>query len=186
MTERQALELLAQRDPEGLDWFIRRYTPYVSTVIWNIIGRRMSVQDGEELCSDVFLALWQQGGRPHPGKVKSYLGSIARHKAINKLRERGVELGSEEDIIAITASGPDEALERRELARLVREAVESLDQPDREIFLRFYSYCPSTGDIAGEMEISPAAVRKRLERGREKLKRYLKEGGHFDGLSDIV
>ena len=186
MTEEKALELLKNRDPEGLDWFIRRYTGYVSTVIWNIIGRYMPVQDAEELCSDVFLALWQKGDRPRPEKIKSYLGSIARHKAINKLRERGVELGSEDDVVAIAAAGPEETVERRELARLVKEAVESLDWPDREIFLRYYYYCQTTADIAGEMDLGHASVRKRLERGREKLKRYLKERGHFDALSDII
>ena len=186
MTEEKALALLKNRDPEGLDWFIRRYTPYVSTVIWNIIGRCMTVQDGEELCSDVFLALWHNGDRPRPGKIRSYLGAIARHKALNKLRERGVELGTEEDIIALTAEGPEHIAEKRELARLVKEAVESLDWPDREIFLRFYYYCQTTADIAAEMDLGHAVVRKRLERGREKLKRYLKERGHFDGLSDII
>ena len=59
MTEEKALALLKDRNPEGLEWFIRRYTPYVSTVIWNIIGKCMPVQDAEELCSDVFLSLWR-------------------------------------------------------------------------------------------------------------------------------
>ena len=186
MTEEKALALLKDRDPEGLDWLIRRYTPYVSTVIWNIIGRQMPVQDAEELCSDVFLALWQNGDRPRPGKVKSYLGSIARHKAINRLRERGVELGSEEDAVAIAISGPDRVAEQRELARLLKEAVESLDWPDREIFLRFYYYCQTTADIAVEMELGHASVRKRLDRGREKLKRYLEERRFCDAVSDII
>ena len=186
MTEQQALQRLKERDPEGLEWLIRRYTPYVGTVIWNIIGSAMTAQDAEELTSDVFLALWQNAGKARPGQVKSYLAAIARHKAINKLRERGVEPGSEEDVLALTAEGPEAAVEERELARLVRRGVDSLGVPDREIFLRFYYYCQSTARIGQEMGLAPPAVRKRLERGRDKLKRYFEEGGHSDALSDIV
>ena len=186
MTEQQALGRLRERDPAGLEWFIRRYTPYVGAVIWNIIGGSMTAQDAEELASDVFLVLWQNGGKARPDKVKSYLGAVARHKALNRLRERGMEPGSEEDVLALTSPGPESALEERELARLVRQAVDSLDMPDREIFLRFYYYCQSTARIGREMRMTPTAVRKRLERGRSKLKRYFAERGYLDALSDIV
>ena len=186
MTEQQALRRLRERDPAGLEWFIRRYTPYVGAVIWNVIGGTMTRQDAEELCSDVFLVLWQNGGKARPGKVKSYLGAVARHKALNRLRERGVELGTEEDILALASPGPESAFQEREMTRLVRRAVDSLDMPDREIFLRFYYYCQDTARIGREMHMTPAAVRKRLERGRDKLKRYFQKGGHLDALSDIV
>ncbi len=186
MTEEQALALLRERDPAGLDWFIRRYGAYVSAVVWNIIGRCMTAQDAEEVASDVFLALWQNGDRPRPGKVKGYLGSVARNRAINRLRDRGVELGTEEDILSLPADGPERAVQRRELARLVKEAVESLPPPDREIFIRYYYYCQSAADIAGALDLSAAAVRKRLERGRDRLRRYLEERGHFHDLSDVL
>ncbi len=180
MTEQQALERLVQRDPEGLRWFIWRYTPYVSTVIWNVIGRCMTREDAEELCSDVFLALWQNGGRPRPGKVKSYLGVIARNKAVNKLRDRGVELGTEDDLTDLAAEGPEGALERQERTRAVRLAVNSLGYPDSEIFVRFYYYCQQTAAIAREMKLSPDVVRQRLKRGRDKLRLYFQEGGIMD------
>ena len=186
MTEERALALLKERDPAGLDWFIRRYTPYVSTVIWNIVGAWRSRQDAEELTADVFLALWQNGDRPRAGKVRGYLGAIARHKALNSLRERGIELGTEEDMLALAVQGPEGAVERRELARLMKEAVESLPPPDREIFLRFYYYCQSAGDIAAVLGMTPAGVRKRLERGREKLRRYFEERGLCHEVSDII
>ena len=186
MTEERALTLLKERDPAALDWFVRRYTAYVSTVIWNVIGAYRPRQDAEELTADVFLALWQSGDRPQAGKVRGYLGAIARHKAVSCLRARGVELGTEEDMLALAVPSPEGAVEERELARLVKEAVESLEPPDREIFLRFYYYCQSAGDIAQMLDMTPAAVRKRLERGREKLKRYLEERGLTHELYDIV
>ncbi len=172
MTEERALALLKQRDPAGLDWFVRRYTPYVSTVIWNVIGRCRTPQDAEELTADVFLVLWQSADRPLPGKVRGFLGAVARHKALDLLRARGADTLPEGDMVMLAVDGPEQALEARELSRLVKSAVESLDQPDREIILRFYYYRQSAGHIAALLNMTPAAVRKRLERGREKLKRY--------------
>ena len=187
MTEQQALARLREKDPAGLDWFIRRYTPYVGTVIWNVIGRAMTRQDAEELCSDVFLALWQNGQKPLPGKVKSYLGVIARRKAVNALRERGgVELGTEEDMLVLPAAGPEGTVEARELARQVKAAVESLDPTDREIFVRFYYYCQTTARIGEETGLSPANVRKGLERGRVRLRTYFRDKEEYDALYDFL
>lgn len=185
MTEERALTLLKKRDPAGLAYFIDRYTPYVSTVIWNVISRRMSVQDAEELCSDVFMALWQTAERLRTASVKAYLGSMARFKAISRLRRQGFDVELEEDILALPADGPEQLLETKERDRLVRSAVLDMSQPDRDIFVRYYYYCQSTADIAQEMGLSAAVVRQRLRRGREKLRKSLLAGGFEDGISNF-
>ena len=185
MTEEKALSLLRSQDARGLDWLIRRYTPYVSAVIANVLGRAGTRQDGEELCADVFLALWQSAGRVQPDRIKGWLGTVARRRAVDRLRQRGVELGTEDDLLTLSVPGPEDEARRRELSRLVRAAVESLGEPDREIFVRFYYYCQTTADIAKEMGLGPAGVRKRLERGREKLRAYLAREEH-DDLSDFL
>ena len=177
MTEQQALALLRQKDPAGLAWFIDHYTPYVGTVIWNIIGRAMTAQDAEELCSDVFVALWQQSDMLRPDKLRGYLGSIARHKAYSALRKRGFDLVLEEDVLDLAQEGPEARLEAQEQARLVRQAVEALAEPDREIFIRYYYYCQTAAAIGREMKLSPAGVRQRLKRGRDRLREQLLAGG---------
>ena len=49
MTEKRALALLREDAPGGLDWFIDRYTAYVSAIVWNVLGPVMTVQDVEEV-----------------------------------------------------------------------------------------------------------------------------------------
>ena len=56
-------------------------------------------------------------------------------------------------------------------------AVDSLGEPDREIFQRRYFLYQKTEDIAREMGLGHAAVRSRLMRGRTKLREYLEKGG---------
>ena len=98
MTETKALRLLQQGSADALKWFITKYTPYVSTVVYNIIGSTMSVSDAEEVTADVFYALWENADKVKSGAVRGYLGSIARNKAKNKFREAGFDLPLEEEL----------------------------------------------------------------------------------------
>lgn len=180
MDERHALRGLTQRKEEALAWFIRRYAPYVNTIVFNILGETMSVRDVEEISSDVFLVLWNNADRVRPGKVKAYLSGVARNKARDRLRQTGRELPLEEDILLTADTDMEHDLEVREQARLVKHAIQNMDQPDREIFLRHYYYGQPLSRIAEEMEMNLSTVKTRLRRGRSKLKDELRKGGFCD------
>ena len=180
MDERHALRGLTQRREEALAWFIRRYASYVHTIVFNILGAVMSVQDVEEVDSDVFLVLWNNAERIRPGKVKAYLSGVARNKARDRLRQTGQELPLEEDFLPTAETDMEHDLEERELARQVNQAIQSMDQPDREIFLRHYYYGQPLSRIAEEMEMNLSTVKTRLRRGRTKLKDELRKGGFCD------
>lgn len=173
MTEAKALRELQRGSEKALEWFIDRYSAYVGTVVWNIIGCSRSREDVDELCADVFVCLWSNSCNIRGNNVKAYLVSIARNKSIDLLRKAGQELPLEEDIISV--DGIEETLERREEQQCVRQAVLSMDWPDREIFLRHYYYCQKVADIAREMDINCSTVKTRLLRGREKLRAVLEE-----------
>ena len=98
MRDELILRKMKRGDPAGLEELMDRYIPYVSAVVWNILRNAMSAEDAEEVVSDVFLAAWEQANDLRPNAVKAWLGSVARHKAMNKLRVRGLELPLQEDI----------------------------------------------------------------------------------------
>lgn len=176
MDETEALERLRKKNEAALVWLIERYAPYVNTVIYNIIGTVASPCDVEEVSSDVFLVLWQNAGAVREGKVKAYLGAVARNKAREKLRSLGGELPLEEDVLSI--SNLEHDLEEREQAELVRAAVEAMPSEDREIFLRHYYYFQPLARIAEELNMNLSTVKTRMRRGREKLKDELKRRGY--------
>lgn len=173
MTESKALKELKKGSEEALSWFIDKYTPYVTTIIYNIIGSYMDTADIEEVASDVFLAFWQNSQKVRPLAAKGYLGSIARNMAKNKLRERGFDLPLEEQILMVDEITPEHICQRRELSVIVRRAVMEMPEPDREIFLRYYYYSQKTDWIANEMNLNPSTVRSKLRRGREYLRSSL-------------
>lgn len=183
MTEEKALLRLRQGDGEALRWVIGRYGGYVAAIVWNIVGGSMTRQDAEEICSEVFVRLWRHAKNPRPGRLKGYLAAIARSTAINALRRQGGELSLEEDAVELAAESAETLADRHERARLVSEAVDAMGEPDRTIFLRHYWYCQTAESIAEALDMTPAAVRKRLQRGRERLRDYFKQGGMIDETS---
>lgn len=176
--ERNALRGIRHRDEQALGWMIRQYTPYVSTIIHHIIGVTMSPADVEEVTADVFLALWDSAGKVLPGKVKPWLGQVARNKAREKLRQAGQTLPLEEDVLRIPGDDLAEQFAAREQADMINRAVLQMEQPDREIFLRHYYYGQTVVKIAEVMKMNAATVKSRLRRGRGKLREVLTEGGY--------
>ena len=176
MREALLLDRLRKQDPEALDALTARYRSYVCTILSNMLRGIGTREDVEELCADVFMALWQHAAEPEPGNLKPWLGAVARNKAKSWLRRRR-ELPMDLDEIELPDDGPgleDEAI-RRELAAAVRKAVDSLRPRDREIFLRYYFYLQPAETIAAELGLAPASVRSRLSRGRELLRKKLEK-----------
>ncbi|HIS44033.1 MAG TPA: sigma-70 family RNA polymerase sigma factor [Candidatus Scatomorpha merdigallinarum] len=176
MDENTALERLRAGDEAALGWFIDRYTGYVTTIVKNMLLPRVPESDAEEAVADVFLALWKNAQRIGPGGVRAYLGGIARNKSRDKLRSLRADVPLEDDVLTIPSPGPDEALTERELHERTRRAVDSMSEPDREIFLRHYFYCQGVAEIALALDMNTNTVKTRLRRGREKLRRELTKG----------
>ena len=178
MEEEKQLKRLKIRDERALEWFIDRYAAYVNTVIYRVSGAAAVGGDLEELASDVFLTFWVNAERVRSGKVKAYLGSVARNKTKEFMRRRGTELSLEDDLIVISGENIERDFEEREQARYIRRAVLAMEEPEREIFCRYYYFYQSVAEIGAEMGMNPSTVKTKLHRGRKKLKGILTEGGY--------
>ena len=123
MTDKDALNQIRAGSQEALSWLIDKYGAYVSTIVWNIIGRKMSLADVEEISSDVFYALWAQADQIRTASIRGYLAGIARNMAKNKLREAGHELELDENIICVSITNMEESYARKEIQEIVRQTV---------------------------------------------------------------
>ena len=173
MDDAQALSALRKGSEDALGTLIDRYTPYVGAVASNIAGAYLSAADVEEIVADVFVALWRRAEQVEAASLKSWLGTVARNAAKNKLRCLGRELPLEENTITTPDAAPENEYERGERKRLVQEAVLAMDEPAREIFLRHYFYGQTVAAVAEQMGLNPSTVKSQLARGREKLRRVL-------------
>lgn len=112
MTDPHALALIRQGNSTRLSALIERYTGYVSTIVWNIFSGAMTAQDAEEVTADVFMALWQS--RPDIHKPRAYLAAMARNAARRAPAEKGHELPLDEEILTLSAAGPEAILDTKE------------------------------------------------------------------------
>ena len=169
---------MQQGDQEALGRLIDRYTAYVTAIVWHIVQGKLDESECKALVSDSFYTLWCNARKAEPGKLKAYLGSIARSKALNALRQTGrAPLPLEEDALEPTLPGPEDELTRREEIRALYRALDHLSEPDRSIFIRHYYYYQSAREIGQSMGINLNTIHTKLRRGREALRRELTEGG---------
>ena len=169
---KRLLKQIARRDEAALERAIGQYSAYVYTVVHNRSRGLLPAEDEEEICSDVFLALWDHAAEIFPPTLKSWLGSVARNRCVDALRKRQLYVPLDESL-SVDMGDSFNALSDFERSLCVRQALESLSAQDRELFYRFYDLCQTTNEIAAVMLLNPATVRTRLKRGREALRRQL-------------
>lgn len=169
-------------DPEtGLRWAMRDHSAMVRGILRRILPGREG--DVEECMADVFVALWRnaQKLRDDDVPVRAWLMITARNTGINRYRSlhRRTEIPLTEELLQTLAELPADP--ESDAAQLVGALVAAMAPPDRDIFLRRYYLLQSSREIAAALGLSVANVNTRLSRGRDRLRRQLREGGIHHG-----
>jgi len=115
-------------------------------------------------------------------KMPGFIFGVARNLVSKALRERSLQVdpGSAPDPIDAVPwlEDPDAALLVEEQRQQVREALGQLSLSDRDILRRAFFAEQSLEEIAVEVGIPYAAVRKRKSRALERLRRIFSRYGH--------
>lgn len=172
MTDEKKLLLRLKRGEHGaIEDAVEAYTPYLSTVLYNMCGGRLVKEDAEEVIADTFVALWKNAERidAQKGTLRSYIAATARNFALKKLSKTKnfadiaeVEVAAEGDFAVDTAQSDE-----------LWDAVMSLGEPDNEIFVRYYKFGEKLNDIAAATGVNLSTVKTKLSRGKTKLKKIL-------------
>lgn len=178
MQSEEIIKGLKANDIEIYEKLVNTYSRYVAAVVIRVAGERLTNEDIEELTADIFIKLWQDRHSLEisAGKLKSYIGAMARNRTLNKLRDKYIEvLPLEED--EIDYDTPEGCLIDTENKNILNEVINTLPDPDREIFIRRYFYMEKMSEIANRLGINVQTVGTKLFRGKKKLEKGLKERG---------
>lgn len=178
MEDKQLLRGLKRGEEQALEAAIERYSGYVSAVISNRLGSFSTPEDVEELCADVFAALWKNRQGLKTTHLRGWLGATARNAAVSYIRRQQPPELSQEDVVIISGDSVEALSEARERRKLIGSTLKSLSAPDSEVFLRYYYYGQGAAEIAGEMKLNASTVTTKLHRAREKLRQQLIKGGY--------
>ena len=125
----------------------------------------------EEVAQEAFLVAWQKLPGMHPApNLPGWVCGIARNLARNAARRRKelpMTPSTPEPIAANTALDDLLANESNELAL---RALATLSETEREAVVLYYRGDQSLAEVAAALEISEAAAKKRVLRGREHLR----------------
>ncbi len=109
------------------------------------------------------------------GLAESWLMAIGRNNLADEMRKRAVFRNKEADIAVWLRSlavklMPDEVLELEETRQLVRDAMDSIDDREKQALVLKYVDDLSARQIAGKMLMSEKAVHSLLYRARISLR----------------
>jgi RNA polymerase sigma-70 factor (ECF subfamily) len=170
---------LLQRAGEGdqaafVELYERHRLP-VFRFAYRLLG---SVENAEDVTHDCFLSLVRKSENFRPGRasLRTYLFAAARNLALKYFRDVGRDESWDElnDEPSLTArQEPLRRLLDEELSNQVREAVMSLPPLQREALILFEYEELSLSEIAAITQSEVGAIKARLFRAREGLKRML-------------
>lgn len=169
--ETKLLFRLQKRRRSAIDQAIEIYTPYLGTVLYNMVGTNLPQEDIEEIVSDVFVTLWKNAEYIDlsKGTLRSYIAATARNFALKRLNKKR-EFASLDNIeLTDEKSFADDNSDSEALW----DAVMSLGEPDNEIFVRYYKYDETLKDISKATGLNISTVKSKLSRGKLKLKKIL-------------
>jgi RNA polymerase sigma-70 factor (ECF subfamily) len=190
-SEAQMIAECREGNTTAWDSLFDKYYATVARFVFQLSGD-FSHEDTEEICQETFLSVVRNlssfQGR---SSLQTWLLRIAANKAMDyREKTRAVKRGGNAVHISIAADriddelpidpasgnpGPDVLLQIAETSRLVRESLDRLGEPCREIIeLRYYAEL-SYDEIAAELRLNPKTVSSRLSKCLDRLLMIAKE-----------
>ncbi|MEI9952186.1 MAG: sigma-70 family RNA polymerase sigma factor [Pseudomonadota bacterium] len=142
-------------------------------LVWRVLRRTgLGPADAEDASQDVFWVLAQRFDDVPERAQRSFLVSTALRVASDrKLSKwhRSVSAGLDVEARVSDAPLPDEALELRRASALLDEALATLEEVERAVFVLAELEQLTRGEVAEVLGIPEGTVASRLKRARESL-----------------
>lgn len=174
-TDELLLESAGAGDAAAFQELYERHRDAVFRFAYRISG---SVENAEDLTHDCFLSLIKRMASFEPGRasLRTYLLAATRNLWLKQLRTLGRESALDEfdenDFVAISKAPLGRLLDD-EMSLKVAEAIASLPPLQREALVLFEYEGLSLNEIASMVGSDVGAVKARLHRARERLRKVL-------------
>jgi RNA polymerase sigma-70 factor (ECF subfamily) len=168
---------MAQGNVHALDELYARRGPGILSFLTAHVGDR---QLAEEVLQDVMLAAWNNAASFRgDSSVRTWLLVIARNRAMNTHRKRKLPLVTFDEAFGALSgdTAPLEKVERKTRESKVRDALNQLPLPQREVLVLVFYHQLSGPEVAQVLGINEGTVKSRLHRAKEMLRRVLQSEG---------
>jgi RNA polymerase sigma factor (sigma-70 family) len=178
----------AQRgDVQAFNQLVLAYQQQVYNLACRIMGDPASAADATQ---EAFISAFQAIGRFRGGSFRSYLLRIVTNTCYDEIRHRKrrpaisfEDFGElDEDVNPVLVNGrdgPEELVERSDMARVIQSGIETLPVDQRTTLVLADVQGLSYEEIVEVTGVALGTVKSRLARARCKLRDYLREHGEL-------
>ena len=174
----ELLSAMSQGQIKALDILYDRYSRLVYSIAYRILN---SSEEAEDITQDVFLTLWRRNSYdPARGSLSSFLTTLTRSRAIDRLRSKNARLRVVQRLQGIVRSdsGSPSPLEQAsigERSQVIRTALSQLSEAERQVLEIAYYEGLSQSEIAERLDIPLGTVKSRSRQGLLKLRQRLQD-----------
>jgi len=166
------MRAMAGGDSDALAVLITRYSGMLIAHAWRVLRDQ---SDAQEVAADVLWQVWCDSSSftPQRGAVATWLITLVRNRAIDRLRGKRTRQALDGDAVADCAPDPAAEIDQAQRARLVRTAIASLATTERAVLELAYFSDLSHAEIARQLRIPLGTVKTRMRGAITKLRQTL-------------
>jgi RNA polymerase sigma-70 factor (ECF subfamily) len=175
-TDTEVWQALKTGESQALRIIYERYSSLVYRLALRILT---NAQEAEDLAQEIFLILWRNRSYdPRRGSLSSYLTTLTRSRAIDKLRSRGTQVKFLQrwgQMIAPESSStsPLEMASLSQRSEQVKTAIAQLPANQRQVLEMAYFEGLSQSEIAKKLETPLGTVKSWSRQGLLALRKNL-------------
>ncbi len=175
------MERIANRDPKALKDLYGRFSKVLYNTIFSILKMK---EDAEEILEEVFFQVWEKAPQYDiaKGSVYTWMLTMARNRAIDRVRSKGFKNGKAmdqaADVDALSNHDQTSQLDQvvlSERAVHVKTAMNRLSFDQRQVLETAYFEGQSQTEIAGTLGIPLGTVKSRVRDGMKAMQILLKD-----------
>jgi RNA polymerase sigma-70 factor (ECF subfamily) len=178
LTSDRLIERCLGGDQDAWETIVRQHWRKVFNVAYKFVGRH---EEAEDLTQDIFLKIFRSLETfDRRANFQTWLISVSRnlcidyYRSVRKERETIDRQVTAEEVGPVSSdAGPLAALEQRDLAALLRRALQTLPDSLRTAVMMRDIQELSYQEIAGRLQLPEGTVKSRINRGRKELARQI-------------
>ncbi|KIL52016.1 RNA polymerase sigma factor [Jeotgalibacillus soli] len=169
---------LVRQDAAAFRLFIRSYQRYIYQLAYGVLRHE---KDSEDAVQEILIKIYQALPNYRQEGLKTWVRQIAVRHAIDMKRKRSRKAGRDEDLEVMAPYLDDgaDSLEsqfiRRKMNEQIHQRLHELPENYRVVVYAFYIEDKSYEEIAKEYDLELSAVKMRLYRGRQWMKKHWRE-----------
>jgi RNA polymerase sigma-70 factor, ECF subfamily len=185
ISDEALMEAITAQRPEALTEFYSRHGGRLKSVIGNVVHEE---GDADDVLQDILLQIWHEADHysPKAGKLLGWVVTLARRRAIDRLRRKQAYCRAKERYQEHVIEAPartdnpssNNEISRSDLRRFLHGRLNVLPDPQREALELAFFAGMSHREIAAVTRAPLGTVKTRLELGLQKLTQSLKPLRH--------